>query len=123
MPAKPAAMIRSKQHVEVAEGVGAVHPGEDRGVLDHRQHLVRHLHDDLVGVAVGEQPGERAAPRHAVAARIVDDDEVDAARLLAFRRDARAGAAADDRLAGGDLGAQPREDVLSGMRGISGLGA
>ena len=59
----------------------------------------RHLLDDLVGVAIGEQARRRAAPGHAVAAGIVDDDEVDAAGFLAFGREAGAGAAADDRLA------------------------
>ena len=99
------------------ERIGAVDAGEHRRVLDHRQHLVRHLADDLVGVAVGEQAGERAAPGHAVAARVVDDDEVDAAGLLALGRQARAGAAADQRPAGGDLGAEALEQRLSSDAG------
>ena len=60
-----------------------------------------HLDDDLVGVAVGEQPGQRAAAGHPVPAGVVDDDEVDPAGLLALGRQARARAAADDRLARG----------------------
>lgn len=44
------------------ERVGAVHAREHRRVLDHRQHLARHLADDLVGIAVGHQPRERSAP-------------------------------------------------------------
>ena len=79
------------------EGIGAVDAGEHRRVLDHRQHLLRHVDDDLVGVAVGEQARRRAAAGHAVAAGIVDDDEVDAAGLLALGGKAGAGAAADDR--------------------------
>ena len=79
------------------ERIGAVDAGQHRRVLHHGQHLVRHLLDDLVGVAVGEQARGGAAPGHAVAAGIVDDDQVDAARLLALGRDAGAGAAADDR--------------------------
>ena len=81
--------------------------------LHHRQHLVRHLADDLVGVAVGEQAGERAAPGHAVAARVVDDDQVDAAGLLALGRQAGAGAAADDA-------AGRRRSWRGGGRGWSG---
>src|SRR5439155_13295430 len=72
------------------------------------------LDDDLIGVAIGQEPGERAAPGHPVAAGIVDDDEVDAARLLAFGRQAGAGAAADDRLAPRDHRLEPVEDVLAG---------
>ena len=70
--------------------------------LHDRQHLARHVDHDLVGVAVGEQAGERAAARHAVAAGVVNDDEVDAACLLAFRGQPGAGAAADDGLAARD---------------------
>jgi hypothetical protein len=55
-------------------------------------------------------PGQRAAAGHAEAARVVDDDEVDAAGLGALGGDAGAGAAADDRLAGIDLGTEPGED-------------
>ena len=51
------------------ERIGAVDAGEHRRLLHDRQHLVGHLLDDLVGVAVGEQPGRAAAPGHAVAAR------------------------------------------------------
>ena len=58
-----------------------------------------HVDDDRVGVAVGQQPGERAAAGHAVAAGVVDDDQVDAAGLGALGREARARAGADDRLA------------------------
>ena len=88
-----------EEAVEQAERIGAVDAGQHRRARGHRQHLARHFDDDLVGVAIGEQAGERAAAGHAVAAGIVDDDEVDAARLLAFGGKAGAGAAADDRLA------------------------
>ena len=79
------------------ERVGAVDAGEHRCVLHHRQHFARHLDHDLVGVAIGEQPGRRTAARHPVAARIVDHDEIDAAGFLALGGKACAGAAADDR--------------------------
>ena len=76
--------------------------------------------DDLVGVAEGEQAGGGAAAGHAVAAGVVDDDEVDAAGLLALGREAGAGAAADDRLAV----ARPcaRNFVRMSARGMAGMG-
>ena len=103
MPEKPRSISARRNCVGDHERVGAVDAGQHRRVLHHRQHLVRHLADDLVGVAVGQQAGERAAPGHAVAARVVDHDQVDAAGLLALGRQAGAGAAADDRLAARDL--------------------
>src|SRR5581483_1263501 len=54
--------------------------------------------------------GGRAAAGHAVAAGIVDDDEVDAARLLALGRQPGAGAAADDRDAAPHQVLELRED-------------
>ena len=65
-----------------------------------------------VGVAIGHQAGERAAAGHAVAAGIVDHDEVDAAGFLAFGGQAGAGAAADDRLAARDHVVELVEDGL-----------
>ena len=85
------------------ERVGAVDAGEHRRVLHDREDLVGHLLDDLVGVAVGEEARRAAAAGHAIAAGVVDDEEVDAARLFAHGGEARAGAAADDRLAARDL--------------------
>ena len=102
------------------ERVGAVDAGEHRRVPDHRQDLARHVLDDLVGVAVGEQAGRRAAPGHAIAAGIVDDDQVDAAGLLALGRQAGAGAAADDRHAALHHVAEPGEDVLARNHGHGG---
>ena len=45
------------------ERIGGADSGQDRGVLDGRQHLVGHLLDDGVGVAVGHEPGQRARGR------------------------------------------------------------
>ncbi len=78
------------------ERVGAVDACQHRRVLHDRQHLARHVHHDGVRVAVGQQPRQRAAARHPEAAGVVEDDEVNPARLLAFRREAGAGATADD---------------------------
>ena len=62
---------------------------------------------------------ERAAPGHPVAARVVDDDQVGAARLGALGREAGAGAGADDRPARLDLGAQPGEGLVAGHRALA----
>ena len=70
--------------VHPPERIGAVDPGQHRRALDDRQHLARHFDDDRIGVAIRQEAGERAAACHAIAAGIIDDDEVDAARLLAF---------------------------------------
>ena len=79
------------------ERVGAADAREHRRLPHDRQHLARHVDDDRVRVAVRHQPGERAAAAHAVAAAVVDDDQVGAAGLGELRREARAGAGADDR--------------------------
>ena len=99
--------------------VGAADAGEHRRVLHDRQHLARHVDDDRIGIAVRHQARERAAPAHPVAARVVDDDQVGAACLRAFRRQAGAGAGADDRAPGLDLRPQPRERfcLVSSMPG------
>ena len=118
MPEKPSAISALQELVGDHERVGAVDAGQHRRVLHHRQHLVRHLADDLVGVAVGQQARQRAAAGHAVAARVVDHDQVDAAGLLALGRQAGAGAAADDRLARARSCARKRvEDGLAGDAG------
>src|SRR5260221_3141765 len=96
------------------ERVGAVDPGQNRRVADHRKHFAGHLDDDLVGVAVGHETGERAASRHPVAAGIVDDDKVDAAGLLTFGREPGSGATADDRLSAADHGAELLEYLVAG---------
>ena len=64
----------------------------------------------------GIRPGERAAAAHAVAAAVVDDDQVGAAGLGELRREAGSGAGADDRHARGDLRAQPRERLVARHR-------
>ena len=96
------------------ERVGAADAREHRRLAHDRQHLAGHVDDDRVRVAVGQQPGERAAARHPVAAGVVDDDQVAAARLGALGGQARARAGADDRLARLDLRAQPGERLVAG---------
>ena len=109
-PEKPSAFSWSRKTVHAPERVGAVDAGQHRRAPDHRQHLGRHLDHDLVGIAIGEKAGERAAAGHPVAAGVVDHDQVDAARLLALGGKPGAGAAADDRLAARDHGAEPLEE-------------
>ena len=97
-PANPTAFTSSRKPVEDAEWIGAVHAGQNRRPASTTGRISsRHLHDDLVGVAESKQPRQRAASRHAVATGIVYHDQVDAAGLLAFRRQAGSRAAADDR--------------------------
>ena len=96
-----------------AEGIGAADAGQDRGILNNREHLGRHLNDDAIGVAVRHHAGERAAAGHAEAAGIVDNDQIGAAGFGELGRDAGAGAAADDGPARGLLGLQPGDDLLS----------
>src|SRR5205807_1608779 len=81
------------------ERVCAAHAGQHRGVFDDGKHLAGHVHDDLVGIAIGHHAAEAAAPGHAEAARIVNDDQVNAAGLGALGADARARATTDNRFA------------------------
>ena len=114
---QPAQVLEERLGLE--ERIGAVHAGEDRGVADGRDHLGGHVANDLVRVAVREEPRERAAAGHPVAARVVDHQEVDAPVLLGCRRQAVAGAAAEDGLAAIDLATQPGDDVGSRLHGAS----
>src|ERR687897_506253 len=78
------------------EGVGAANARQHRRVVHDREHLAAHVHDDRVGVAVRQQPGQRAATRHPVAARVVDDDQIRPAGFGALGRQARSRAGPDD---------------------------
>ena len=55
-PAKPSVLSSSRKSRGMMNGIRAVHAGEDGRPLDDRQDLIGHFLDDLVGVAVGEQP-------------------------------------------------------------------
>ena len=102
----------AQEHGHEPERIGPADAGEHGRVPHDRQHLGRHLDDDRVRVAVGHHARQRAAAGHPVAPRVVDDDQVAAARLGALRGEAGAGAGADDRPALGHLGAQPLERLL-----------
>ena len=98
-----------------AERVGAADAGENRGVLHDGQHLGAHLDDDLIRVAVGKQTRERAATGHAETAGVVDDEDVGAAGLSRLRRDARAGADAEQDVALGEGLTETIEDFRAGQ--------
>ena len=98
MPSKPIAFSSRSRTGMMRNGSVPQTPASTGVSLHDRQHLLRHVLDDRVGVAVGQQAGEAAAPGHPVAAGVVDDDQVDAAALGELGRDAGAGAGADDRL-------------------------
>src|SRR3984893_8172475 len=107
----------SQEVVGDHERIGAVDPCQHRRPLHHREDLAGHVHHDVVGVAVGHEAGAGPAAGHAVPARVVDHDQVDAARLLALGGEAGARAAADDRLAAPDHGPELLEAVLTGDAG------
>ena len=98
-------------------GICAVDPGEHRRLFDHRQNLVGHLLDDLIRITVREKTRRAAAAGHPVPARVVDDEQVDAARFLADGGQSGPGTAADDRLATRDLRAEAtRESPVGNCR-------
>ena len=114
-PGKAHVFQLAEEPIAEEEWIGAVDAGEDGRVLHGRQHFAGHVADDFVGVAVGEKPGQRAAPGHPVAAGVVDHDQIDAAGLLALGRQAGAGTGADDGKAAADLVTEPGEDRRTGL--------
>src|SRR4030095_915521 len=82
-----------------AKGVGAIYTCEDGSFVNHWEDLPRHFHYDFIGIAVSQQSRKGAPPCHAIAARIVDHDQVEAAGLLTLCRQAVSCATADDGLA------------------------
>ena len=95
-PREPGGLQFDKELRHQHERISAVHARQYWGRADDRKNLPCHLHDDLVGVAVGEQSGRRAPSCHPIAAGVVDDDQIDAARFLAFGRKPGSGPAADN---------------------------
>src|SRR5262249_39752677 len=61
------------------------------------EYLAGHLDDDRVGITIRHQPGEGAAARHAIAAGVVNNDQIDTARFLALGGETSAGTPADNR--------------------------
>src|SRR5262249_58423145 len=93
---------------------GPADTSEDRCVAGDRQYLAGHVEDDLVGIPVGHHAAEAAAAGHAEAAGVVEDDQVDAARLGTLGAEAGTGAAADNGPPGGNLGAETLQTLLAG---------
>ena len=119
LDAREAELLETAQeHGHEPERVGAAHAGQHGRLADDREHFGRHLDDDRVRVAVRHEAGERAAARHPVAARVVDDDQVTAAGLGTLGREARAGARADDRASFCDLRTEPLERFQAVHAGI-----
>ncbi len=96
------------------EGISSADAGQHRRVPDDREHLADHVHDNRIRVAIGEQPGQRTAAGHAEAARVIDDQQVDAAGFGKLGAQSGAGAAADDGLATLHLSAKAIEDFGAG---------
>ncbi len=105
-PGKAQRLQVIKQMIHDRKGIRAVHPRQHRRMPHDGQHLARHFLHNVIGIAIGQQPRQRAPPRHAVAPGIIDDDEVNPARLLAFGRKPRARPAADNGLALGNHAAE-----------------
>src|SRR4029079_17191845 len=111
--AEPDAAHLVEEDVHQPERIGAADAGEHGRLVDDREHLARHVDDDRVRVAVRQEARERHAPGHPGAARGGYDDQVGTARLGALGREPRARAGADDRVAGVDLCAEPRQCLAS----------
>src|SRR5262249_15921501 len=79
--------------------VGGVHAADHGDLVNHWQHfMLANFHGDGVGITVVHQPTLRAAPSHAEAARVVDDNEVRASFFDEFGADAGPGPGGNDRL-------------------------
>ncbi len=57
---------------------------QEPGPFYDRQDFARHVDDDLIGISIGEKAGERTTARHAIAPRIVYDDEIDTSGFFAL---------------------------------------
>ena len=112
----------AQETARIPEWIGAADARKDRGLGHDRQNLPGHFHDNGVGVAIRHATGQRPAAGHAETAAVVDDDEINPARFLAFGADAGAGSAADDGDACGDLPAKFVQDRRAGEIGMEGHG-
>jgi hypothetical protein len=66
----------AKKQIHDAKRIGSTDAGQYRCLADDGQYFAGHLHDNGVRVPVRHEASQRSSPNHAVAARIVDDDEV-----------------------------------------------
>ena len=100
--------------VHDAERIGSADSSENRGVFDDGEDLTGHLEDYRVGITVWHQARQRSSPRHAVAARVVDNDQISATRFGELRRETDSGARSNDYFAAFDCGAEPDQCFVAG---------
>ncbi len=85
-----------KEFIEHAEGIRSIDARQHWRALGHGQDFFRHVHDDVVGIAISEKPCERSASGHAVTTRIVNDDKVNTALFFTLGGKTRTCATTDD---------------------------
>jgi len=83
--AEAGSLYFTQKRLHDAKGIGAADAGEDRRVLDHGKNFAGHVHDDLIGVAVGHHAGHAAAARHAEPAGAIAGRTASNASLLVLR--------------------------------------
>jgi len=111
------------------KGIGTTNPGEDGSFVNGSEYLMGHFTHNLIGISVGHQTGQRAASSHPIAARIVDDDQIDSPGFFASSTDSGAGTAPKNWPAALDFGAEMVENVFTfwswhegNLRGLKGFG-
>lgn len=121
-----------------AERVGSADAGNDWSVFDDWQDFLGlknvsewldhfeviepyHVNDDIVSIAIGHESCQRAPSRHAKATAVVDDDEVTAAGLDEFGREANSSSGAYNGLALRDLFSELGEDLFAVCWGRHGV--
>ena len=61
-PGEPERLELAEEDVGNQERIGRTDPGQDRGLLDGRQHLERHLLDDRLALPYGMSPASEPRP-------------------------------------------------------------
>ena len=83
-----------------AAGIGGMDAADHGDFVDDGQHFkFTDLHGDGIRIAIRHETSGRAVTRHAVAAGIVNDDQIRAAFFNELRADARASSSGNDRFA------------------------
>jgi hypothetical protein len=74
-----------KKGVHISRGIGAAYPGYHWCLLYGWKHMIlSEFQHNVVGISVRHQSADRRQAVHTKLAAIVNDDQVDAAKLLAF---------------------------------------
>ena len=63
----------AKEYIHNPERIGTAYASQHRCVLHNRKNLAAHINNDLIGIAIGKQTGQGAAPCHSVPAGVVND--------------------------------------------------